>query len=193
MVYSASRSPSSSKASTGGLFARFRLMRAVRERGGALGLSVGFGVFLSMLALYIGLMVYNHSQDAAADKLVESITAKEQEIDPDKLKAILLLDSRFKNVRALLKNHVISSRIFSLLENNTFPQISYSTFLFDSKKGTVDLAGLTTSFALLAKQIAQFEHASDAVSAVTFGNPDKTEKGVKFTIMLTLKPQFYKL
>lgn len=156
-------------------------------------MSVGLGVFLLMLALYVGLRVYNHSQDAVADKLVETIMAKEQEIDPDKLKAILLLDSRFKNVRVLLKNHIISSRIFALLENNTFPQTSYSSFSFDSKKGTVDLGGLTTSFALLARQIAQFEQAGDAVSAVSFGNPDKTEKGVKFTIMLTLKPQFYKL
>lgn len=182
-----SLSSRSLSASAGGFFERFLL-----ERGGSLGVSMGFGAFLVTLALYGGLMFYNKTQDAAVDTLIETIAAKEQEIDPDKLKEILLLDSRFKNIRVLLKNHVIASRIFSLLENNTFPQVSYSSFSFDAKRSTVDLGGVTTSFALLSRQIGQFEQASDAVSAVSFGNPDKTEKGVRFTLTLTLKPQFYK-
>ena len=129
---------------------------------------VSFLLFLVTAASYGGIYFLNKSQLMAQDDLEKEIKLKEEELRPELLNQIFLLETRLKNMRRLLSGHVRISNVLKFLENNTHPQVGFASFNFSADSRKVDLNGEAASYAVLAEQVGILERNRE-VEKVEFG------------------------
>lgn len=164
----------------------FHIIR--KERGGSLALFAGFTVFLLTIAAYGGLILLNRAQSKALNEIAAQIQQKQETFEEDSMKEITLLDSRLKNIRSLLAQHVFVSNLFRLIERDTLTQTNFLDFDFLTKERTITLSGETSSYALLAQQITIFEDDPGIERAQFEGLGRAGENKVQFKLTLILKP-----
>lgn len=145
-------------------------------------------LFFIALASYGGLLLLNRAQGRATQTLLAQLQQKEEELRPEIIDQIFLLEARLKTMRALLENHKFVTRLFTLLQENTLPLVRFSTFNYQSAVNKVDMSGETTGYALLAKQIGVLERHPD-IERVEFGGLSRNEKFLNFRIGITFNPQ----
>lgn len=145
-------------------------------------------LFFVALASYSGILLLNRAQERATQTLLVQIQQKEEELRPEIIDQIFLLEARLKNMRTLLENHKFVTRLFTLIQENTLPFVRFSTFSYQSAVNKVDMSGETTGYALLAKQIGILERHPD-VERVEFGGLSRNEKFLNFRIGITFGPQ----
>ena len=138
------------------------------ESGRSLFFYIAFLFFLVTISAYGGTFFLNQSQVKAQEDLLEEIRLKEEELRPELLSQIFLLESRIKNMRELISKHVRYSNILKFLEVNTHPQVRFSNFTFSSDSRRLGINGETVSYAILAEQVGIFER-NPQVEKVEFG------------------------
>lgn len=161
-----------------------------RHSNGAL-FYVSFLVFLLVLAAYGGLVFLNRAQQSAEQEILAQIGQKQQELRPELVQQIFMLEQRFKTIQALIQNHVFPSRTFAWLEQHTYPRVSFDTFDFDAAGRKVSLAGTADSLISLNQQIAIFRQ-DPSIEKTDFGGLSfKKETGnVGFTAAIIFRPAF---
>ncbi len=91
------------------------------------------------------------------------------------------------SARSLLTNHAKTSVLFDMLEQNTLPDVGYTSFQYTSDQHTINLSGQASSYSSVAAQTAILENLPN-VSSATFSNLALQDTGgVNFKIILTLK------
>lgn len=160
---------------------KFRL-----ERGGSIFFYVVLVLFFLVLASYGGLSLLNRAQGGAHEELTAQVKFKEEELRPELLNQLFLLDQRLKNMRTLIAGHPFPSNLFRFFEQNTHPQVRFNNFNFNAESKKVELTGEATSYAVLSKQVALFER-DPQVEQVEFGGlafgPNNL-LGFKLTVIL---------
>lgn len=97
--------------------------------------------------------------------------------------------------KTLLGDHILWTKFFRFLEDNTLPDVGFTQLRSDTV-GVVTLEAEAVSYASAAAQIMAFRQASDAVLAVETGGmsadvaDNGTLRGVRFTLVLRLRPEF---
>jgi len=146
------------------------------ESGRSLFLYLALLVFLLTLSSYGGLFFLDRGQQNAQDDLLEQIKLKEEELRPELLSQIFLLEARLKNMRQLLSSHVRYSSILKFLETNTHPQVRFSNFNFATEQGRIDINGEAANYAVLSEQVGIFERNPQA-EKVEFGGLSLSPNG----------------
>jgi len=78
------------------------------------------------------------------------------------------LEPRLTALGTLLNGHVATTKVFYALENNTVPDVSYSSFTY-SPDGHVALAATAASFQSAARQIVAFRQSGIATDVQAMG------------------------
>ncbi len=163
------------------------------QRGGS------FLFYFSLLSFFIvsvgygGLALLNNAQGKALEELVTQAKTKEEELRPELLSQIFLLDARLKTMRALISKHTFPSNTLRFIEARAHPQVRFLNFNFGADSRKLDMTGEAGSYAALAEQIAALE-ASDNVEAVEFGGLSLGAKNlVNFKIAIIFKPALLQL
>jgi len=156
-------------------------------------LFISLVIFLVTLAIYGGLVFYNRSQKAVYQELVDELQAKKDELRPEILNPIFLLDTRIKNLRSLLSNHTFTSNIFKLLEADTHPRVRFTSFNFNRDTKKIDMSAEAANYAVIAQQISILERDS-LVDKVEFGGLSATANNtIGFRLAIVFKPTLLQL
>lgn len=158
------------------------------RQGGSILFYLSLLIFFAALAGYGGLALLNNAQEKAREELIAQVRTKEEELRPELLNQIFLLDARIKNMRALLSQHLFPSNVLSFLETHTHPQVQFLNLNFSGDARKLDMTGEAASYAVLAEQIAALE-GDPNVSGVEFGGLSLGAKNlVNFKIAIIFKP-----
>lgn len=158
--------------------------------GGPLPFLLYIGLFLFFVAsaLFGGVLLLNRAQHAAHTELQEQVRLKEQQLKPELLQSIFLLEDRLKSMRAHITRHIFTSHIIRLLEETTHPQVRFSSLVFAPESRKIDLSGETANYASLARQIHFFEQHPQ-IEKVEFGGLSVGDNNLlRFRASLIVKP-----
>lgn len=145
-------------------------------------------LFLLSLAVYGGLWFINNNLTKSKKELLEQIALKEGELRAEVVEQIFLMEARLRSIRELFSKHTVTSRVFSLLEEVTLPQVRFNNLSIEPALRRVNLSGETVSFLILSKQISELEK-HPLISQIEFRGISTSEgKFVEFKVTLTLIP-----
>lgn len=155
-----------------------------------LGLAIGC-LCLSLLS-YLILTLSNHSLERKRAFLEREVKNLEATRDLDLESQVVELQKRIKIFRQFLEAHIYPSKLFTLLEELTIPQVQFTSFNADLEKGQLNLAGQTVSYSFLAKQLTVLEQ-DERIKKVEISNIAlQSEKGVGFNLLLEFDRQILK-
>ena len=158
----------------------------VKTPGWAFGMVLfSGGAFFIVLIIYFGLTLgyepYLNNQIQATQ---DQITQLGQSISPTDQANLLNFYSQVSNLRTLLRNHALSSQLFTWLEQNTEANVYLTTFNFTNGDQIAFSANAKTE-ADVNQQIAIFE-TSPLVQKVSVTTVAAAQQGTGFTFGVTL-------
>lgn len=149
---------------------------------------VSIGALVVTVAAAGGLMVLNTAQESRYQEFIAQNKIKEENVRPELLQQVALLDKRLKGVGTLIGSHTFASNVFSVIEKNTHPQVRFQNFTFAADSLKLDMSGEAASYRALATQIGLFEREAQ-IERTEFGGLSTTGEGlVGFKLTLTFKP-----
>lgn len=99
---------------------------------------------------------------------------------------VLSFQRRVNDFDGVEEEHLFPAKLFSLLEENTHPNVMFDQFNLDSRKDKLVLNGKTLSFETLGQQLLIFKEA-DFVKEMVLDQATISKEGyIIFTISLTL-------
>jgi len=140
-------------------------------------------------------------KEAESFTLNQNILEKELEITPIK--------EKINNFSNLIENHKSLINIFTIIENNCFPNVQFTNLNFDLSTGNAILSAHTDDLITVEEQFASIKKdpllSNVILSGVSFSGEvekgetsnseisenEKIEKGVDFSLELTFKPEVF--
>lgn len=164
------------------------LSRLSHGPGTSLFFFISIGALVTAAVAAGGLTVLNGAQESRREEFIAQNKIKEENVRPELLQQVALLDKRLKSVGALIGSHTFASNIFSVIEKNTHPQVRFQNFTFAADSLKLDMSGEAASYRALANQIGLFEREAQ-IERTEFGGLSTTGEGlVGFKLTLTFKP-----
>ena len=115
-------------------------------------------VFLVFLGSYLGLTFgwqnFLKAQIETADTELQGLASQVSDEDQ---KAFLQFQFQLLNLKTLLTDHVVASKMFPLIEANTNQKVQYTGFAMNVADARVDVKGTAQSYAVLAEQLLAYE------------------------------------
>lgn len=145
-----------------------------------------FIVVFVYLGLTLGYEPYLNSQIKQQQDQINKLSQSISTTDQAKLIAFY---SQISNLKTLLKNHVISSKMFDWLEKNTEANVSYQSMSF-SQGNNLTLSGTAVAEGDLNQQLAIFEASPEVqrVNLTSVANSQAGAAGWTFNLTLVLSP-----
>lgn len=153
-----------------------------------------------VLLVYAGMLWYQFHLVNKALATQEEIKKIEQEINSYKpwQEQALAFNQKVEDITKVLDKHIYWTNFFSLLEQNTLPDVYYQNLSGDIS-GTFTLSAVAPSYEHVSQQIAVFNQADfvSQVSATTASasqNTDEQSQGnaeIKFNITITVEPEVF--
>ena len=141
-------------------------------------------VILALLA-YGGLLFYSSKMEENINSIQAQIKELNQQRDEEFEKEVVATDKALKNLKTIFKNHLYWSNIFSTIEELTVPELGFTGFsgnLSGSSSATISLAGRTSGYTYLAKQMVSFQENDSISGIVVSGISLSTEGGIEFVL-----------
>ncbi len=134
-----------------------------------------------------GLYFYRNFQSNSLADQKSSLQKLETEFEPALISELDKVSSSVAHSKELLKNHVKTSQIFTMLEQNTLPGISFSSFAYNSDTKSLALVGEATSYGTISSESSVFESLQNVASA-KFSNLGLKDNGkVTFNLVIIFK------
>lgn len=155
--------------------------------GGSPFFRIAFIFFLASGILIGGLYFFrNYLANSLAEKK-STLSNLEVEFEPSLIAEVQKVSSVISASKEILAKRVFQSKLFSLLEGKTLPQISFNTFSYAEDTKSLVLVGEAGSYADIARQSEVFQTASQ-IKEVLFSNLVLKETGnVAFTLIINFK------
>ena len=158
------------------------------SRKGAVALFAGLFFFVISIAGYAGLYYLNKSQENTQAQLIAQIGQKEDDLRPKLLDEIFSLQKKLKTISGILSSHPFPANTFNLVERNTHPRISFSSYAFSPKDRKITLKGEADNYGVIARQIA-FLEGDQQIDKVEFGGLAlKENRRVSFDMTIYIMP-----
>jgi len=148
-------------------------------------------IFIAAAVVSVGVFGYEKLLEGRIAKMQEDLDRARKELNPDLIKELSRANARFLSAEEIMKNHRVTSRIFSLLERLTLQNVRFSSFSYaDTERGaSFEMSGETRSYATLAYQ-AEVLNAEPLLQSVTFSEFDLSELGyVVFSVKADIDPK----
>jgi len=150
---------------------------------------VSFGIALFIyLGLFFGYRSYLNQQISKKDAEIAQLAATVPKEDQERL---VKFYSQLQNLKSLLDQHIINSKILPFLEKNTNRRVFYPKLEADIRRRTLNLEGVAESFEVLAQQLEAFRRAKE-VERFIITDSQLVEGQVRFRLSVVLKPEVFK-
>lgn len=161
-----------------------------RKISAFLVLLIFFGVtFLSFAFLY-GTKKTEEGLKIVEEKISQGKTKERLSLE----KEIKLTKERIDNYSEILKGHLFPSKIFSLLEENTDPNIFFNSFTFKEESMRVDLQGEAKDLPSLQREISLLREKEEIInptlSDVRISLTNEGKRKIDFSLSFILKKSF---
>lgn len=161
----------------------------------SMNLLLGLAVICLLLSLvsYLALFFANQSLNRERASLETEVKSLEQARDLDLETQVSQLQKRIKIFQNLLEGHLYPSRLFTLIEELTIPQVQFNSFNADLENHKLNLEGRTASYSFLAKQLTVLEQDERIKTVETSNIALRSEAGgVGFNLLLEFDPKILK-
>ncbi|MCX8015989.1 MAG: hypothetical protein N2692_01655 [Patescibacteria group bacterium] len=164
---------------------------AKKRSGGWLGrlLTLSIILLIISLGLYFIAVFYQNYLNKNISDLNNKIKSLSNEISETDRREVLGFYSQLINLKALLSNHLYSSKIFERLELITHPKVAFSAFSYDYKNKTLKIDGYSNNLEFLAQQMLAFQKVSE-FNKVNLSNVRIAGDKVTFAFEITFNPNF---
>jgi ABC-type multidrug transport system fused ATPase/permease subunit len=154
-----------------------------RSSGTSVLLIISFIIIGVSIACVAGVFFYSRGAE---------LVAAQNNVNPATVASFVRLRDRFTAAETILSQHVALSQFFTVLNNITLQNVSYSSLLVtvaDDRTATIELTGEAKDFNTLAAESTAFASETDIKSAIFSDiSVDKTTNDVKFTVDAVLQP-----
>ncbi len=172
--------------------------RFTSDYTGAFGF-FGYGVFVLVIILSIGVFSYDKVLDAQLKAATDNIAQAEKRINSDTVHDYVELRNRLDSGRVLLQNHIALSDFTGVINMDLPTTVRFTSMhlaVTDTQKVTFDANGTAASFnalASLSKKIGELGHVKDAVfSNIAINKDSKAGPSVTFSVMGSVEPDYTK-
>ena len=147
---------------------------------------------VTMVVLYFGLEFgYKVFLNSRINSLNQSIDELSQTIPKDQQDSLIRFYSQIVNLQNLLKNHTITSKVFTFLQNNTNKSIFYTFYDLKVPERRLNLEGTANNYEIFAQQLEAFNQ-SPAVESLVVNESSAVEGRVRFKLFLILKNEIFR-
>jgi len=154
-------------------------------------LTFSFFLFLASVLAYIGLSVgYKTFLNSEISKLEESIDELRFQISVEQQDNLVKFFSQVSNVEDLLGDHVITSNLFPILQDNTHSRVAYSDIDVSVADRKVAIDGVAETFDALVSQLTIYE-ATPEVERIVLRSADRAGGVIDFKIELTMVAEVF--
>lgn len=145
-------------------------------------------VFLLLLSLAAYFLLTNSLKKTEGEAAILDSKLEEM-MSPEKItleKEILNSRNKIEDFSQLLKLHLKTSKVFGILEETTHPQVWFTDFNLNPRKGELIISGETDSFETLGQQILILKEES-TISEVNLQKVSINEEGkINFGLLLLI-------
>src|SRR3989344_4039191 len=107
-------------------------------------------------------------------------------------KKIIDYKKKIDDFTMIINNHRISLNVFSFIEQNTLPNVWFSSFNVSEIRNEINLAGESENMEALSSQVKIFEGSKDYVKSIGVLNFQVVDQGkIRFTVKLSLDPKIF--
>lgn len=159
--------------------------------GWSFGIVMFSGTILFIVVfVYFGLTLgYEPYLNSQVTKQQDQINQLGQSISPADQGNLINFYSQISNLKTLLKNHTLTSKLFAWLEKNTEANVTYQSLSF-AQGNQITLAGTAISEGDINQQIAIFESSPEIskVNLTSVASGQSGNSGWAFALTLTVSP-----
>jgi hypothetical protein len=131
---------------------------------------------------------YTNKINQLNDKIAAYSTPEEKAYE----KEVFGYKKKIDDFTTLLASHRISSNIFSFIENNTLPNVWFSSFTMTSASNEIRLSGEAETMEALSRQFKIFETSKDYIKGISVLNSQVSSAGrINFILNVTLDPKIF--
>lgn len=150
-------------------------------------------IFLISLLGYLGLAFgYKPYLQSSIAKVESELNSLSLQINSKDQKSFIEFYSQVANLKSLLNTHVVTSKLFPLLESSTHQKVVYSSVNLIVQEKTLRIEGFADSYETLSAQLALYKQAP-WVEKVILDNSSLADKTIKFGARLIIKNEAFNL
>lgn len=124
--------------------------------------------------------------------LESSILQKETPESASLEKKITLYKDKVNDFSYLADQHLLTSKIFTIVEGFCHPQIYFTNFELTAREGTLSLNGKTDDFKTLGQQMLILKKEASLTSYALEEVTINKDGGIDFTLSINLSPEILK-
>lgn len=149
---------------------------------------IGVTVFIVVIAIGAGVYLYNQNLKADLTELDSQIADRKASFELGKVDEVKLFNRRVTSAKEILGRHVAFSQFFSVLEENTMPNVAFKSLSYNlaGENPRIELRGIADGFSAIALQSDAFI-ARPELSDHVFSNFELKDNGfVEFNYSVTV-------
>ena len=151
-------------------------------------------IFLFVTSI-VSIFILNNSLSNSLKELSSlEITILQKETPENALleDKILLYRDKIRDFSYLADQHLITSKVFGIVEGFSHPEVWFSNFELDSRKGELSLNGKTDDFKTLGQQLLILKD-EESITGYTLKQALIDNEGkIDFTLLINLSPETLK-
>lgn len=126
----------------------------VRKKGVGIFMLIAVFIFVLAIAGGVGAFLYERVIESSLASKKESLDRAQEAFEPDLIRELARIDKKITASKEVLSQHISPSELFSLLEELTLENISFTDFEYSAgEEGyMIRLGGVAKSFSTLALQ-----------------------------------------
>jgi Tfp pilus assembly protein PilN len=146
---------------------------------------------------YVALRASVNKKVSAQESLAAEVTQLQQKLEITRLQTetALALRDRLVTASKLLDERTSWARLFTMLEANTVPSVSFTSLAAD-QNGKLTLSGLAPNYTEVARQLKAFETTKEVQTVELAGlkreNLTTTDTAISFAMTLNVSPDIFK-
>jgi len=151
-------------------------------------------IFIFVVSI-ISIFILNSSLSNSLEELSSLETTILQKESPENVSLedkILLYKDKIRDFSYLVDQHLITSKVFGIVEGFCHPKVWFSNFELNSREGELSLNGKADDFKTLGQQLLILKDEESIISYTLkdalIGNDGK----IDFTILINLSPETLK-
>lgn len=151
-------------------------------------------ILVASLVVYYGLAFgYKKSLQVQINGIDEDINYLAESVPKEDQDRLLGFYSQLANLQNILNGHVLGSKLFTFLQNNTNQQVFYNSLDFKTNDRKLILEGITNSYQIFAQQLEAFNRLPEVERVVVNESYSASADGkIFFKIFLVLKDKVFK-
>lgn len=151
-----------------------------------------FAVLITIIASYLIFEYKSHLLRVKIKEVDAKIALYGTEEQKDHEKEVFDYKKQIDNFAAIMSGHKIASNAFAFIEQNTLPNVWFSSFNMSETANEIRLSGEAEHMEALSRQGEVFEKNKEYVREITVLNSQTQTSGrVKFILNISLDPNIF--